>query len=194
MKKRSILRLITLIVVVVMIVLCSFSASAYSLLGHRIDSAKVIVPYYSFDTLTIQNMGYAVDKWNALAGNTILIMSTGTHSSSGYVNNATNDGKNYVYKENAGSGYAGQCRYWSTSGRVTQFDININTYYDWANSAQPDRYDVYSVFLHETGHASGLGDVYTSYDTAVMYYNANRNATNRIPKTDDIQGINAIYG
>lgn len=64
----------------------------------------------------------------------------------------------------------------------------------FANSAQVGCYDLYSIFLHETGHAVGLADLYGSSDTSkVMYGYVSRNATKRNLTADDKAGIASIY-
>lgn len=122
-----------------------------------------------------------------------MVISSSTHSSTGYSND---DGNNYVYKEDAGTDYVAQCWYqWNLFGTLTESDININSYYSWANSAQSGCYDLYSVFLHETGHAAGLADLYDSGDSAaVMYGYSSTNTTKRVLTSDDEAGIEDIYG
>jgi hypothetical protein len=137
-------------------------------------------------------MGTAVSRWNIEAGSSLMCISSGAHSTTGYY---TDDGMNYIYREDAGSAYVARAATWANSShQVTQVDFNINTYYSWANSAQPGCYDVFSVFLHETGHPAGLDDLYSSSDTsAVMYGHATTNATKRSLAQDDKNGIAAIY-
>lgn len=168
---------------------------AYETLSHTVQSTFTYVPYSGFTDLSIEHMGEAVEKWNTAAGSTLLTISSSTHSStSGY---PSKDGKNYVYRIDVGDDYVAQCSYWwnSLTGKLIQSDININVYYSFANSAQAGCYDLYSVFLHETGHTMGLKDLYDSADSdAVMYGYSSTNTTKRNLTKDDKNGISAIYG
>jgi hypothetical protein len=170
----------------------SILALAYETLSHKISASKTFVPSSDFGSTSVTHMSNAVGKWNTAIGSTKMQISSTTHNTTGYYKD---DGKNYVYKEDAGTDYVGECRYWwNSSGNLTQADININPYYSWANSAQPNCYDLYSIFLHETGHAAGLADLYASSDSAaVMYGYASVNSTKRSLAQDDKDGIAAIY-
>lgn len=139
-------------------------------------------------------MREAVGKWNAAAGSTKMSVSTTTHSqTTGY---PRRDDKCYVYRISTGSNdYVAQCKsYRNLFGYLYEADININVYYAFANSAQVGCYDLYSVFLHETGHAMGLADLYGSSDAAkVMYGYSSTNVTKRNLAADDKAGIASIY-
>ena len=192
MTKSTIKKTGIFLLAVLLIFSLSTTAFAYETLSHKIRSAKTFVPSSAFGTTSKTHMGYAVEKWNTAAGTTLMQISSSTHSSTGYHNN---DGKNYIYKEDAGTDYVAQCWYeWNIFGSLTESDININSYYSWANSAQPNCYDLYRVFRHETVHAAGLADLYSSSDSAaVMYGYSSTNTTKRSLTADDIAGIEAIY-
>lgn len=195
--RRKILKLSSFLLLAVSLatILSATPAFAYETLSHKIKSTITYTPYSGFTDLSIEHMGEAVEKWNDAAGATLLQMSSSTHSStSGY---PLKDGKNYVYRMDVGPGYLGECHYWwnSLTGELTQSDININVYYSFANSAMKGCYDLYSVFLHETGHAMGLNDLYGENDKkAVMYGIMYTNTTKRDLEQDDKDGIAAIYG
>lgn len=201
-QKRSVLamqkklkKFLSLLLATVMITtLTAPSALAYEKLSHKIKSTLTYTPYSGFGTTSVSHMGEAVSKWNNAAGSTLITISSNTHSStSGY---PTKDGKNYIYRIDVGQDYVAQCYYWwGVLGNLQQSDVNINVYYSFANSAQPKCYDLYSVFLHETGHAMGLKDLYSDSDKpAVMYGYSYVNTTKRNLTTDDKNGITAIYG
>lgn len=139
-------------------------------------------------------MREAVEKWNVAAGSTKMSVSTTTHSqTTGF---PRRDDKCYVYRINTGTNdYIAACKsYRNVFGYLYEADININVYYAFANSAQAGCYDLYSVFLHETGHAMGLADLYGSGDTAkVMYGYSSLNTTKRNLTADDRAGIASIY-
>ena len=55
-------------------------------------------------------------------------------------------------------------------------------------------FDLAHVVSHEVGHALGLADVYND-DHAVMYaYTAPEDASGRAPSSDDLQGLDSLYG
>ncbi len=169
--------------------------SAYVLKGVKIESLLGYVPYEGFGTASRAHMVLAATKWNDANSVRCITVLNATHSAStGF---PALDGKNYIYRIDAGSGYVGLCATWCIDGVVTESDINLNMYYSWANSAQPGCYDVYTIILHEMGHAMGLGDVRSSdhnYNTTVMWYEVWTNSEKRSLKADDIAGLVAIYG
>lgn len=92
----------------------------------------------------------------------------------------------------AGDQYVAYCQRYPSKGAVSSADININPYYPWANSKQPNCFDVCSVFTHEAGHAAGLA--HSDYKSATMYPYAERNSIEwRSLHSDDIAGIKARY-
>lgn len=191
MKKYVVSAMLLLFVIPALV----FSSSAYVKLSHTMNTELVYHPYEGFSYVTRTHMRNAASVWNAAMGNVFISISSSTQPNrSGY---PKNDGNNYIYAEDVGQGYAAQNHYWwSSSNKVTQSDININMYYSWADSAVEGAYDVYSVFLHELGHTVGLGDVKeASYkDKAVMYHAAIKNAERRKLLSDDISGVQALYG
>lgn len=181
-------------IVIFAICLCTLCVSSYELASNKVIGKITYVPSEKFGSTSITHMGEAVEKWNISAGSTLIEISSSTHASSGY---PSDDSKNYIYKEDAGTSYVAQCwrQYNTTTGEVLETDININVYYSLANSAQSGCYDLYSIFLHETGHTMGLKDLYDKSDAdAVMYGYVSTNTTKRDLTDDDEAGIKAIYG
>lgn len=194
--QRNIKKVLSFILAAIMVTaLMATPAFAYEKLSHKIKSTLTYTPYNGFAEMSIDHMGKAVEKWNTAAGSTLLKISSSTHSStSGY---PSKDGNNYIYRIDVGQDYVAQCYYWWNifTGNLQQSDININVYYSFANSAQTGCYDLYSVFLHETGHTMGLKDLYDDSDSAaVMYGYSSKNTTKRNLTEDDKAGITAIYG
>ena len=72
------------------------------------------------------------------------------------------------------------------NGMTGSGDVEVNTGFNWG----PAPYDFYSVMLHETGLALGLGE--TTDPTAVMnrIYGGVRTGLEPV----DVAGIQAIYG
>ena len=167
---------------------------AYVLKGWKITSALTYRPYNGFASTSISHMQQSVGKWNAQAGKTLMTVSSTTHTATNY---PSSDGNNYIYRKDVGAGYLAQNTNWynTSTWSVVESDINVNVYYPWANSAQSGCYDVYTVMLHEFGHSVGLGDISSvlSYDTCVMWYQGQTNKEKRDLKTDDKNGVNAIY-
>ena len=173
----------TIICVLIVIPMLSVSALAYETNGNKIYDPITFIPNSQFGTTSRSHMRAAVGKWNSAAGSAKMSVSTTTHTkTSGY---PRRDDNCYVYRINTGtSDYIAQC----TSYR------NLFGYLYEANSAQVGCYDLYSIFLHETGHAMGLSDLYGSSDSAkVMYGYVNTNTTKRNLTADDKAGIASIY-
>ena len=189
-KSKSFISL--LLVAVLTLASITTPALAYKSLGFKITSTITFVPYNGFTSTSIAHMGEAVRKWNTAAGSTLMKISSSTHSvTTGYPN--TYDRNNYIYRIDVGPGYVGECCYvYSADGVLRQADININVYYPFANSAQPNCYDLYSVFIHEAGHAAGLDDNDSLNTTSVMYV-CGPGVAKRDLAVDDIIGIRAIY-
>lgn len=199
MNKRKNVRYVTIIIMVTMLMeLMLSTVYAYELNGAYITSTLIFTPYEGFGETSRDHMSLAAAEWSAEVGDfTLIEVTDDTHSSAtGY---ATRDQNNYIYRVDAGAGYVAQASSWKTSaGRVVECDINLNMYYPWANEAQSNCFDVYTIILHEMGHPLGLGDLDDSelydYDTAVMWYASRRNSTKRTLRTDDQNGIAELYG
>ena len=79
------------------------------------------------------------------------------------------------------------------AGLLNSADIAINMSFQWANSAQPGKYDFWTVFMHEAGHVVGILDNRTWFG-AVMYYRTYANQEKRSLHGFDLAMIEAIYG
>lgn len=170
-------------------------ASGYGLLNHVIDTPIAFVPHSGFNSTSVAHMDEAIGKWNTAIGEyAMFIVYSWTHlEATGYPNK---DGLNYIYRMDVGEDYLAQCYFWwnGLTGKLTQCDININMYYSWANGAVQNSYDLYSVFLHETGHTAGLADIYDdAYQSVVMYGYSDPNTMKRNLTSYDIAGINELY-
>jgi len=71
---------------------------------------------------------------------------------------------------------------------IDEADIALNTKFNWATDGVTN-FDVETVFLHENGHAAGLG--HSADINAILY--PSYQAPNRILQQDDIDGITFLY-
>lgn len=194
--RKTVKRLICLCLAIgMMFSVVGLPASAYSTwANYHIGSGKTLtfIPYEDFTSLTIQHIRESMQKWGNPVGRTLLSMSMSTHSETkGY---KVKDGKNLICKEKAANEYIAQT--WPTdydlwTGELKEVDININRDCEFANSAQKGKYDLYSIFLHEAGHACGVG--HSLLTNAVMYEHSETGVQKRILTSDDKSGVKAVY-
>lgn len=189
--KRAMILLLLVLTMIAMVVPVS---DAYSTIGWKIKSFKMFVPYYGFGDTTISDFNEAMYQWNHHAGASgLTLMRREPYIRHYSTNFPENDGINRIYRVNAGSGYLAATTTYSSSQEMLSSDININVYYSWANCGQvPGCYDVWSAFLHETGHVAGLD--HSTLSSAVMYPNLSNNVEKRFLTYDDRMGMKAIYG
>jgi hypothetical protein len=189
-KRIKNVRVLLIVTALIMSLSIPFTAVAAIPTGWKITSKKTLVPYSSMLSASTTQMSLAVAQWNNEAG-TIYAISSNTHSTTGFPNL---DGNNYIYKEDVGADYVARTTTWYINTTVTEADINFNVYYNFDNIGQPGCFDVYSVFLHETGHPAGLDDLYAPSDSSkVMYYASTTGTIKRALTQDDKDGIAAIY-
>jgi len=78
---------------------------------------------------------------------------------------------------------------WSGTS-IDEADMALNTKFNWATDGLNDAYfDVQTVYLHENGHAAGLGH---SADIGAIMYPSYQKLNHDLQK-DDIDGINFLY-
>jgi len=78
---------------------------------------------------------------------------------------------------------------WSGTS-IDEADMALNTKFNWATDGVDDAdFDVETVYLHENGHAAGLG--HSADINAIMYPSYQK--LNRVLQPDDIDGINFLY-
>ena len=77
---------------------------------------------------------------------------------------------------------------WYTTRAPYEADMALNINFSWSNNGVDD-YDMETVFLHENGHVVGLG--HSGDPAAVMY--PYYGGIQRVPGTDDVAGISALY-
>lgn len=138
------------------------------------DSVLVFTPYEGFGTTTIAHFNEALSRWNYAADMTLMRREpTLRHSKTNF---PSSDGKSYIYKTYDSRGYVGACKRYKRlfSNILASADINFNTMFSFANSGISGCFDVFSVFIHEAGHVTGLNDlVEANHSNCVMYYMIN---------------------
>jgi hypothetical protein len=110
----------------------------------------------------------ASGTWNAVGGKVKLYYNFSSNTATNFIQN----GKNEVFKLNAGESYLAQTTaYLNSNNKVVEFDIGLNTYVPWGNG-DPYLYDVQNAFTHEFGHALYAGDVLFPNDVSSKYPNS----------------------
>ena len=183
MKKTA--RILSIIVVVgVLLSVFPSSVSAFQVNGSHIEDMLLFIPYSGMDDETIVNFNEALYQWNSQINQTIMRRDPVVrHSRWDYPHN---DGESLIYRLNTGtSNYVAQTQRYVIGNVTTSADINLNMYYAWTNGQDVGRYDVWTVFLHEAGHAAGLSHNENN-SNAVMYPTVQTNTLKRYLSTDDI--------
>lgn len=183
-----------LVVILSFVILFPVNTSAYNLTSAYIRSTITFVPKAGFGDTTIQQFNDALYKWNSASGITLMKRSTATSTALLPVSEKA-DGQSTIFRYSTGSNDYVAKNYIRINFNlhyVEESDININMFHSFANSAKPQTYDIFSVFLHEAGHTAGLDENWTMPGT-VMYYDADKNLEKRTLSTDDINGITAKY-
>jgi len=141
--------------------------------------------------VAVQN---AAATWSVPANFTFSYAGTTTHTSVGY------DLENDILWVNLGSiSTIARATWWymEVDGTIVETDIEFNDYYSFSasTSCPSGYYDVESIALHELGHWLNLGDLYGAGDAdKVMYGYGSTGTTKRVLHSDDIAGIQSIYG
>lgn len=162
--------------------------------------------YYTTTTAlsaeSVTAFGNANIAWNNVAGANKNIYRSGTNTQTDFLQNYQND----VTKTLVGS--TGELmrvrKYLNGYGTISEFDLRINTFYNWANSGTSGAYDVQNVATHEIGHALWANDVYFSTQVAPAYTLQYKDVTmygyaylgetkKRTLHQDDIDGFSTVY-
>ena len=92
--------------------------------------------------------------------------------------------------------------YVSSTGEIVDADIVLNSYYKWgiadgdeATTDLKNKFDITDIVTHESGHWSGLDDIYDSkYSAMTMYgYTSYGEEIKRSLEPGDIAGVQNVY-
>lgn len=165
-------------------------ASAYWIAPYKIVNQIRYLPHSAFGQQTIYDFNEALYQWNAATGRGLMSREPyARHSSIDY---PRRDHINKIYRVATDcDDYVAANTIYYSSGVVLESDINFNMCHKFANGAVSDHYDVFSVFLHESGHTVGLE--HSQYGIAVMWYEAPLGCTKRGLTFDERNGLARIY-
>ncbi len=174
MKKTKQIWIVRILLVALIFCVFPIQAGAETVYnGYTINTDYVLIftPYEGFGTTTIAHFNEALSRWNYAAGLTLMRREpTVRHQETTY---PLDDDKSYIFKSYDARGYLGVTALFKSklSKVLRSVDINLNTMYAFANSGISGCYDVWSVFIHEAGHAAGLYELYEQeHSNCVMYY------------------------
>ena len=199
--KKEVPRFLMLMLVTVILV-CSCSLQAFAvdyntdlyMMPYKLVEGFNIrfIPHEDFGQTSVDHMNHALYVWNQAMGEGFLSRDPEhTHPDTNY---PSYDGESKVYRRNYGtSTFVAQLTPEDGGGILYAADIVFNMSFEWANSAQPGKYDVWTVFMHEAGHAVGIKDN-PRWPDAVMYAIAYPNQEKRSLHDFDLAMIDAIYG
>lgn len=166
--------------------------------GRRIPGTSRFTFYahVDFGATSFKHMNDALWEWNHHLPDGIEWVyrdPTQRHSAENY---PAYDSYSRIYRQDIGwDEYVAEITLMPYSSTITtEADMNINMYHNWVNSAQPNAYDFWTVFLHEAGHLYGLCDIYDSvYSSRIMYGIAPKNATKRTVTSAEAYILQTIY-
>lgn len=149
----------------------------------------------SGESQAIQN---AANSWNAANAN-FRFEYGGTHTNTTSARNSNND---MMWGTVANSNVLGQASVWYSGSTILECDIIFNNSINWSAGASvpSGTIDVETVSLHEMGHWLNLRDLYGSFNDGeydqmkVMYGLSYYGQSKRNPHSDDVSGIQWIYG
>jgi len=149
----------------------------------------------------LDQIGYALDNWEAAAGTTIF--GTGTVGSVDFdlIGSAINDVNEVTFGPIADPGVIAVTFVWGVFGgpvvgrELVEWDMILDDAdFTWSSSGEAGKMDFWNIFAHESGHAAGLGHPSNSCTDETMYAYAGLGETKkRTLNAGDVAGISALY-
>jgi hypothetical protein len=179
--------------------------ASYLLYKRGIKWADDVVVSYNVNSTNapenaVAEIEAAFEEWDSFIGRDLFADAAGNTGKVG----AVYDRENTVsWNSISQTGVIAMCSFWVNvaTKTIVEFDIEFNTYYDWAIVTNPDSNEdelmnVRNIATHEIGHTLILLDLYQDGNSeATMYGYSDYNETNKITLEDgDIAGIRALYG
>lgn len=181
------------------------SASAYSLYGYQWSSSPV--SYYINSTFASSfrtAMKTSDATWDAAGADFSFSYVSTTSANPNVFVGYTDDSKNSIgyYNDGASGDIAGTWGF-SSGTSLTEIDTTFNTYYSFTTTGAAGKHDVQNTMTHEFGHWLMLGDLTSAGSPSYCSSSAMStmcgssypgNTYQRSLRTDDKNGIKAIYG
>lgn len=178
-------------------------------IGRWAEADLPIPVTYAFETdsATTSMLGaglWGMSRWAALAGHTFRFALTGAAAKQPEPLGCTsgrkvNDINDISFRPLPTRLLGSTCVFTYRQGdidgnkRIGEFDLEMSTAvnFSWKDTTPPDAYDVYTVMLHELGHALGLG--HTTATTALMYESTAPGVQHRDLSPEDELAIRSLY-
>lgn len=167
-----------------------------------LDTTKTLTYYLgsSFEQSSSANLNEALYLWNKNSGHSLMRRDPNKrHNVTDYGKPSSFDSLNLVYKIAVNADYVGENTLRVNNYIVYESDINLNAKYDFTDGKAINKWDTFSLFLHESGHTTGLCDIYNPYpyekDSVMIgdWSTRSNSISWRSLRQDDINGLKVLY-